>query len=212
MHSETLARRYATAIFTLASNARAVDRVGRDLKSVAQAIYGNDDVRRFYLSPVFERKKKETLLLAAFEGKIHEIALHALLLLVRKRREALLRAISIEYGKLALAAAGKEPLEIVSARPLDKKAVAAIVARAEADARRLRDRILAEATAEGARLLQNAEGELERGRAAARDELRASLVAKALGIAREASRGLDARTDRRLIEQTVAVADRDAQR
>jgi F-type H+-transporting ATPase subunit b len=88
----------------------------------------------------------------------------------------------------------------------------AIVARAEADARRLRDRILAEATAEGARLLQNAEGELERGRAAARDELRASLVTKALGIAREASRGLDARTNRRLIEETVAVADRDAQR
>jgi F-type H+-transporting ATPase subunit delta len=132
MHNETLARRYATAIFTLASNTRAVDRVGRDLASVAKAIYGNDDVRRFYLSPVFERKKKETLLLAAFEGKIHEIALHALLLLVRKRREALLRAISIEYGKLALAAAGKEPLEIVSARPLDKKAVAAIVARLEA--------------------------------------------------------------------------------
>ena len=132
MHSETLARRYATAIFTLASNARAVDRVGRDLKSVAQAIYGNDDVRRFYLSPVFERKKKEALLLAVFERKVREIALNALLLLVRKRREALLPTIVTEYDKLALAAANKEPLEIVSARSLDKKTVAAIVARLEA--------------------------------------------------------------------------------
>jgi F-type H+-transporting ATPase subunit delta len=132
VQSQTLARRYATAVFTLARDAAAIDRVGADLAGEVETIYGNDDVRRFYLSPVFERARKEALLLAAFDGKVHEIALHTLLLLVRKRREALLRAISTEYEKLALAAAGKETLEIVSARPLDAKAVAAIVARLEA--------------------------------------------------------------------------------
>lgn len=119
MQNETIARRYATAIFNLARDAQAVARVGDDLRALAGAIYGNDDVRRFFLSPVFERKRKEALLLGVFGSRVHEIALHALLLLVRKRREALLEPIAAEFDKLALAAADREPLEIVSARALD---------------------------------------------------------------------------------------------
>lgn len=129
MQNETLARRYATAIFTLAKDARSIDAVGRDLATAASAIYSTDDVRRFYLSPVFGRKKKEALLLDVFATRIGETALHSLLLLVRKRREALLQPIVREYRKLALAAAGKAPLEIVSARPLDAVELGEIVAR-----------------------------------------------------------------------------------
>jgi F-type H+-transporting ATPase subunit delta len=137
MQNETLARRYATAIFTLAKNASASDSIGADLKSIQSSIYGNDDVRRFYLSPVFERSKKGDALLKAFSDasgkpKVSEIALHSLLLLVRKRRESLLPAIVNEYAKLALASSGKNKLEIVSARDLSKEDVAAIVARLEA--------------------------------------------------------------------------------
>jgi F-type H+-transporting ATPase subunit delta len=129
MQNEMLARRYATAIFRLATGA--VDAIGSDLATTSDTIYGNDDVRRFYLSPVFERSKKEALLLQALNGKLNEIALHAILLLVRKRRESLLPTIVREYGKLALAASGREPLEIVSATDLEQTDVAAIVARLE---------------------------------------------------------------------------------
>jgi len=137
MQNETLARRYATAIFTLAKNAGTIAPVGSDLKSIQTSIYGNDDVRRFYLSPVFERSKKGDALLKALSDptgkpKVSDIALHSLLLLVRKRREALLPTIVSEYAKLALAASGKNKLEIVSARDLSKEDVAAIVARLEA--------------------------------------------------------------------------------
>jgi F-type H+-transporting ATPase subunit delta len=131
MQNETLARRYATAVFGLAKNANAIDPIGRDLTAVSDAIYSNDDVRRFYLSPVFERAKKEAVLLSIFEGKLNEISLHTLLLLVRKRREALLPVIAHEYAKLALAASGQEPLEIVSATDLSPADVAAIVSRLE---------------------------------------------------------------------------------
>lgn len=129
MQNETLARRYATAIFTLAKNAGTVDTIGRDLAIAADAIYSTDDVRRFYLSPVFGRKKKEALLEGVFASHLDVTALHALLLLVRKRREALLQPIVSEYKKLALAAAGKEPLEVVSARALDADELGDIVAR-----------------------------------------------------------------------------------
>ncbi len=117
---EAAGRRYATAIFNLAQAAGRVTRVGADLRAAADGIFGNDDVRRFYLSPVFERKRKEALLVEAFGSRLDELVLHAVLLLVRKRRETLLPAIASEYGKLALAAAGQEPLEIVTARPLTR--------------------------------------------------------------------------------------------
>ncbi len=129
MQNETLARRYASAVFGLAKDAGAIDAVGRDLRTAYDAIYRADDVRRFYLSPVFGRREKERLLLEAFGGRLHETALHTLLLLVRKRREALLRPIAVEYEKLALAAAGKEPLEIVSARQLAPNELNSIVVR-----------------------------------------------------------------------------------
>jgi F-type H+-transporting ATPase subunit delta len=128
MQNETVARRYATAIFNLAKDAGTIEKVGSELKGAQETIYGKDDVRRFYLSPVFGRKKKEEVLAGAF-ASLGDIALHSLLLLVRKRREALLAPIVVEYEKLALAAAKKEPLEIVSARPLAPAELADIVAR-----------------------------------------------------------------------------------
>jgi F-type H+-transporting ATPase subunit delta len=128
MQNATVARRYATAIFNLAKQANAIDATGTDLHRAADAIYGKDDIRRFYLSPVFGRKKKEEVLQLAFKS-LGDLALHSLLLLVRKRRESLLAPIVHEYDKLALESAKKEPLEIVSARPLSPKELDDIVAR-----------------------------------------------------------------------------------
>jgi F-type H+-transporting ATPase subunit delta len=129
MVNETVARRYAAAIFNIARDADSIEAIGRDLKAATGTIYGNDDVRRFYLSPVFQRSKKEALLKEAFAASLSPTALNSLLLLVRKRREALLPAISAEYEKLARDAAGKEPLEIVSARELAPNELNNIVVR-----------------------------------------------------------------------------------
>jgi F0F1-type ATP synthase membrane subunit b/b' len=86
--------------------------------------------------------------------------------------------------------------------------ISAITARAESDAQHLHDRMLAGATAEGRRLVGNAEGELERGRYAARARLREELVAKALDIARGAATYINEGTNRRLIDEAVASVDR----
>ena len=77
-------------------------------------------IHDFFVSPVIDRPAKERVLAEAFEGKVHQIALHALLLLVRKRREALLGPIVAEYLALQRAARGVEPLTLdigASARP-----------------------------------------------------------------------------------------------
>jgi F-type H+-transporting ATPase subunit delta len=128
--SETLARRYAVAIFSLASAAGTAGEVASGLEAMATTL--EDGLTHdFFVAPVIARTEKERVLAAAFAGKVNEIAFHALLLLVRKRREALLPAIVAEYKNLQLAARGTEKLSITSARRLGAAELGAIVARLE---------------------------------------------------------------------------------
>lgn len=131
MANETVARRYALAIFQLASPQSAVEPVGKDLHAIGDAIYEDATTKSFFLSPVIERKEKERVLAAAFSGKAHEIAFNALLLLVRKRREPLLAEIIRQYDALQMQARGAEPLTIATAKPLSGEDLRALVARLE---------------------------------------------------------------------------------
>ena len=131
MVNETLARRYAIAIFSFAQERDAIDRVGDDLTTIDAAIEQHAPTHDFFVAPVIDRQEKERVLLTAFEGKVDQIALHALLLLVRKRREALLHAIVTEYHKLQLAARGAESLTLTSASALTRDELRAMVERLE---------------------------------------------------------------------------------
>jgi len=71
-----------------------------------------------------------------------------------------------------------------------------------------RERIVAEATAEGERVVRNAQAELGRARYAARDRLRAELIERALDVARQtAASRIDGETDRTLIDGVLAAID-----
>lgn len=80
----------------------------------------------------------------------------------------------------------------------------AILARSETDARHEHDSIITDARREGLRLVQNARGELDRGRIAGREGLRIEFVEKALNRARElATQQLTPDADTRLVNKTV---------
>lgn len=129
MVNQTLARRYASAVYALAQEAGSVERTRSDLEAILSAINGNEEAARFYLAPIVDRPEKEQVLVASFEGRADELALHAVLLLVRKRREALLQPMIEEYRVLEMADRGVESLTITSARPLSSKELADIVSR-----------------------------------------------------------------------------------
>ncbi len=131
MANETLARRYASAVFMLAQEQDVIDRVGADLAMLRDSIELDETTREFFLSPVVDRSAKERTFVTAFEGKMHDVALHAVLLLVRKRREALLREIVLQYRHLQLASRGTEPLVVTSAMQLSDAQVASMVGRLE---------------------------------------------------------------------------------
>jgi F-type H+-transporting ATPase subunit delta len=118
MANETLARRYATAIFSLANDASAIPQVKADLHVVKQVLDGDESARKFFWSPVVDRKEKTAVVERAF-GRLHEISLHTLLLLVRKRRERIFDEIVTQYDLLEQRHRGGSPLRIESARELD---------------------------------------------------------------------------------------------
>jgi F-type H+-transporting ATPase subunit delta len=130
--NRTLARRYAVAVASLARERNAVERVSADLQTLSRVVSAPGLIRDFFESPVIDRPSKERVFADAFGEKVHPIALHALLLLIRKRREPLLRAIVDEYAALERAARGVETLTLESARTLDRAEYARLIERLEA--------------------------------------------------------------------------------
>ncbi|MDQ6826254.1 MAG: ATP synthase F1 subunit delta [Candidatus Eremiobacteraeota bacterium] len=131
MGNETVARRYAVAIFGLAQEQNAIDQVGKDLHTIHDAIASDETTRRFFLAPVIDRPEKSQVIVAAFNGKAHAVALHTLLLLIRKRREALLEEIVAQYDKLEVAARGNEPMTVTTAHVLSPPELQSMVERLE---------------------------------------------------------------------------------
>jgi F-type H+-transporting ATPase subunit delta len=128
MPNETLARRYATAIFQLATETGAVERVGHDLHTFVAALAADADVNRFFRSPVVDRDEKSAVIAQAFD-QLNDIALHAILLLIRKRREGLAPEIVAQYDVLEREARGAQTLNVTTARPLSKAELDALVAK-----------------------------------------------------------------------------------
>jgi F-type H+-transporting ATPase subunit delta len=126
--NETLARRYATAIFQLAGESGRVSGVQHDLHTFTAALEADDQVRRFFRSPVVDRKEKEQIVADAF-SQLDPIALHAILLLIRKRREQLVEEIVTQFDILEREARGAQMLRVTSAHELPQAELDAIVAR-----------------------------------------------------------------------------------
>ncbi len=126
MANQTVARRYATAVFSLAKDSGVVDRVRDDLHLVKTVLDSDDGIRKFFRSPVVDRKEKAALIERAFSG-LHDIARHTVLLLIRKRREAIFDEIVEQFDLLEQRNRGGSPLRVESARELDPAELRALV-------------------------------------------------------------------------------------
>lgn len=131
MVNRTLARRYAIAAISLARERGVADRVGDGLTAIAKTIGTDGLVYDFFVAPVIDRDEKQRVLAAAFENKVDDVALHTLLLLVRKRRETLLPAIVDEYLALERAAHNTETLILTVARHLERDEYRRLIERLE---------------------------------------------------------------------------------
>ncbi|HEX3464085.1 MAG TPA: ATP synthase F1 subunit delta [Candidatus Elarobacter sp.] len=131
MPNEKLARRYATAVFQLAQEAGKVQPIQHDLHTFVEALDRDETVRKFFRSPVVDRKEKESIVAQAF-ARLDPIALHTILLLIRKRRESLAETLVQQFDVLEREARGAQELRVVSARPLERGELDALVQRLSA--------------------------------------------------------------------------------
>jgi F-type H+-transporting ATPase subunit delta len=114
-----LALRYATAVFELAAEERAVDTLAADLAALKAMLTASPELTRLVRSPLFSRedqaKGMEAVLKQAGSGSL---ARRLVLLLAQKRRLFALSEIIRAFEKLLARQRGEVSAEVISAREL----------------------------------------------------------------------------------------------
>lgn len=96
-----LARKYSTAIFEIAVEENKLVEYGEELAGVVAALKPVPGAMDFLANPQVETKAKKDLLKKCFEGELLPNVFNFLLLLVDKRRIALLEAIEEDFHRLS---------------------------------------------------------------------------------------------------------------
>jgi F-type H+-transporting ATPase subunit delta len=125
--SHAAARVYAKALFDIAVEEQAVDTIADEVHAVQAAIGGLDPaLRGFFLMPQIRREDKRRIFKLAFEGKVGRPVLGLILLLVQKRREALLDNVVEEFDRYRDRHEGRVRASVTTARKLDADLVEAL--------------------------------------------------------------------------------------
>jgi F-type H+-transporting ATPase subunit delta len=123
----SLSGRYATALFELARDERALDAVSTDLDTVKAAIAESADLRALINSPLIGREDagKAIAAVAAALG-LSSITAKFLGVLAHNHRLIQLPAVIRGFKALAAAHRGETTAEVVSAHPLDAEQLGAL--------------------------------------------------------------------------------------
>lgn len=113
----TVASRYATAIFALASEAKKLDTVVDELSALGRAIASSSELASALKSPLVGKDTKAAVL-AALAKKADDITLQALNTVADQGRAALLPKIAEQLRAKLAAEKGELIAQVESARPL----------------------------------------------------------------------------------------------
>jgi F-type H+-transporting ATPase subunit delta len=116
-----LAGRYASALFELAAERGALDKVEADLGALQAAVAGSPELQRMLRSPVVSREEHERAMGSLGERLgLGEVTRNFLGLLAQKRRLGALPGIASQFKAMLAARRGQETAEVVSAVPLGR--------------------------------------------------------------------------------------------
>lgn len=124
-----LGGRYATALFELAHEAKALDPVAADLAALDGMLAASEDLRRLVASPVITRDEQGRAMGALLTTMgAHDLTRRVIGLMAQKRRLFALADVIRAYRRLLAARRGEVAAEVTSARPLGADQAAAIAA------------------------------------------------------------------------------------
>ena len=114
-----LAGRYATALFELAMEAKALDAVSKDLTRVRSLITGSVDLARLVRSPVFSREEQGRAMDAVLDRlSVHALTKNFIGLIAQKRRLFAITGIIAAFETLVADHRGELRAEVTSASAL----------------------------------------------------------------------------------------------
>ena len=115
-----MAGRYAEALYQLAAESRATEKVAADLKTFGELVAGNPDLQRLVRSPVFTAESQLKALGAILaKADISGIAANFIKLVTSKRRLFAIGDMIAGFNKLHDAARGVARAEVTVAQPLN---------------------------------------------------------------------------------------------
>ncbi|MEI7661057.1 MAG: ATP synthase F1 subunit delta [Bacteroidota bacterium] len=100
MNISLVAERYATALFDLGLEQKAVEELYQDSLLVSKTCEASKDLRLLLDSPIVNSGKKQTILREIFEKSVHPISMTYMRIMVQKNREKFIPAIALKMVDL----------------------------------------------------------------------------------------------------------------
>jgi len=123
-----LGRIYAQALFDLAEQSQMIDAVKSELDTVTAVIAGDKDFEALISSPCFYADFKEKLMTKAFSGKLGELSMDFLMVVIRHNRMAFLPQIAAHYDGFWQTYHNYCPVKVTVSKPLSESEVERISA------------------------------------------------------------------------------------
>ena len=122
-----IAGRYATALFELAIERKALDRVAADTENLSRLIDESADLRRMLRSPVLSRAEQQKAMAAIMDRVgVDDMTRRFVGLVGQNRRLFALADVIRDFGKLLARHRGEQSGEVTSAHALGDEQLAAI--------------------------------------------------------------------------------------
>lgn len=132
MLTNQLASTYAQAIYELADSKGMLDQVEEQLLLVDRTISSHEDLHNLMYHPQVPAQAKKETLVQIFGADLTDYVRNFLMLLVDKRRETALPAITREYVRLANEKRNIAEAEVITAVPLTEEQQKALQAKLSA--------------------------------------------------------------------------------
>lgn len=119
MANENIAKRYATCLIEIAQERKLLNEVYNDVQLILQTLETNENLALFLNSPIDNQNQKPIVLEKTFSKHIQPISLQFLLLVLKKRRENLLKDITLSFINLYNQLLDIHPVHITTAVELN---------------------------------------------------------------------------------------------
>ena len=110
-----ISRRYSIALYEEAKSIGGLDKTAEDVESVINIIEENRQLRLFFGSPIIDQVKKTAITKEIFEGKISQLMLNFILLLIVRHRDDSILDILKDFQEFKNEKDGIVTVEVTSA-------------------------------------------------------------------------------------------------